>query len=96
MNPHFTPFPYTQFCLPGFGARTADCDAMDIVNNQQFNTRRADFMVSIYTLYQCICNFPLAMPPGLLCIALSAACCFARNIDSSWTKPGNCCYGRSR
>ena len=85
--------PYTQSCQLGFGARTAGCDAMNIVNNQSLSTRHADFMVSPNALYKCICNFPMAMPPELVCIALSAACCFARNSDSSWTKPGNCCDG---
>ena len=68
---------------------------MDIVNNQQFSTRCADFMVSTDALYKSTCHLPMAVPPELVCIALSAACGFMRNSDSSWTKPGNC-YDRSQ
>ena len=72
MNPQFTPLPYTQSYQPSFGVRTADCDAMDIMNNQLFSTRCAYFVVSTDALYKCICNFPMAMPPELVCDALSA------------------------
>ena len=82
MNPQFATLPYTQSYQPGFGDRTVGCDAMGMVSNQLFNTRCAYFMVSTDALYKCICNFPMAILPELVCIALSAACCFARNSDS--------------
>ena len=56
---------------------------MGIMNNQLFRTKCAYFMVSTDALYKCICNFPMAVPPELVCIALSAACYFARNSDGS-------------
>ena len=93
MNPQFTPLPYTQSYQPSDGTRTLSCDATGIVNNHLFGAKRAYFMVSTDALYKSICNLPMAMPPELVCIALSAACCFVRNSDSSWTKPGNCCDG---
>ena len=93
MNPQFTPIPCTQSYQLSDGARTVGCDATGIVSNQLFSTKCAYFMVSTDALYECICNFPMAMPPELVCIVLSATCCFARKNDSSWTKPGSCCDG---
>ena len=87
----FTSLPYTQSYQAGFGTITVGCDAMGIVNNQLFSTRCAYFMVGTDALYKRICNFPMVMMTELVCIALSAACYFARNSDSSWTKPGNWC-----
>ena len=50
-------------------------------------------MVSTDALYKCLCNLPMVMPPELECVTLSETCCFARNSDSSWTKPGICYDG---
>ena len=66
---------------------------MGIENNQLFSTRCAYFIVSTHALHKCKCNFPIAMPPELVCFVLSAACFFTGNSNSSWTKPGNCCDG---